>query len=582
MFKPTTSKLLGESLIEASLINKAQLQDALLQQRKTGQSLGYTLLKMEYIDQLDLVKFLETQLGIPYANLTNYVIDKNVLKLISQDLCTRYMIIPLMKVKKTLTIAMVDPLDSFIIDSIRHTTGCEVKPLISTKDEILKTIENCYSPDYSAGKGKKESVLSQLKASVGGKLTDKLPINLEEIEEKVKSGLESPVITLVNLIIDQAIKDGASDIHLEPDDSIFRIRYRVDGMLQEVMTLSKELEAAVISRIKVMANLDIAEKRIPQDGRVKIDFDERDVDLRVSTFPTVIGEKGVLRILDRESIEISLDKLGFSKGVLEKFRSAIFKPNGIILLTGPTGSGKSTTLYGALKEINSIHSNIVTIEDPVEYRLGVINQSQVNVKAGYSFSSGLRSILRQDPDVIMIGEIRDYETAEIAIRAALTGHLVFSTLHTNDAAGAFSRLIDMGVEPFLVSSSIICIMAQRLVRTICPSCKEEIKPKQSLIDKVRSTMSFAYGKNEELKFFSGKGCPLCKNTGFKGRSCINEVILPNDEIRELITQKASASKIKEIARMYGMKSLKEDGMLKVLDGVSTIDEVVRIAFMDEG
>jgi type IV pilus assembly protein PilB len=572
------SKLLGESLIEAGLITKEQLQAALIKQRKTGQSLGYTLIKMGFLPQDKLISFLETNLGIPYANLSNYVIDPKVANMLSQDLCERYKVLPLMKVKNVLTIAMVDPLDSFVIDSIRYTTGCEIKPLVSTEKEIAKAIQETFSGKRNLEPKKDKSVLSQLKKVASQGWTT--GIDLKKIEESVKQGKESPVIELVNLIISQAVKDKASDIHLEPDDNVFRIRYRVDGMLQEVMTLSKELEPSVVSRIKVIADLDISEKRVPQDGRLKYQFDDREIDVRVSTFPTVVGEKVVLRILDRSSIVIELDKLGFSQDILSKFREAIHRPNGILLLTGPTGSGKSTTLYGALKEINSINFNIVTVEDPVEYRISPINQSQVNVKAGYTFADGLRSILRQDPDIIMIGEIRDYETAEIAIRAALTGHLVFSTLHTNDAAGAFTRLIDMGVEPFLVSSSIIAVMAQRLVRKICPECKEELSPERVVLEKVIDSLP-KDREMETIEFYHGKGCKNCKLTGYKGRTCINEIILPNEEIRELISHKATATQIKDASRKAGMRTLREDGMLKVIDGITTIDEVIRVAFMED-
>jgi len=579
-----TNKLLGQSLIEAGLLTEEQLAEALKIQRKTGHGLGYTLVKCNILTQKQLISFLESKLGIPYANLDNYVVDKSVLKLVPESLAERYLLIPLVKVKNTLTVAMVDPLDSFIVDSLKQTTNCEIKPLISTEDEIKKAIKKFYHPDFSAEIEVKKDGLSELK-KITTKWTSDFkgdPVTFSDID--ASKGKKAPIVELVDLIISKAAAYGASDIHLEPDETVFRIRYRIDGILQEVMSLSKQLESAVISRIKIMANLDIAEKRVPQDGRVKFQLPDRNIDLRVSTFPTVLGEKGVIRLLERSSILIDLDKLGFEPDVHYKFNNAIMKPNGIILVTGPTGSGKSTTLYAALDKINSMDKNIVTIEDPVEYRMPVINQSQINPKAGYDFANGLRSILRQDPDIIMVGEIRDYETAEIAIRAALTGHLVLSTLHTNDACGAFIRLVDMGVEPFLVASSVICVMAQRLVRIICENCKVNYIPERYLIEKLKGSLINIPEelRGAKIKFYKGEGCEACKKFGYKGRTCINEIVIPNEEIKSYIVNKAPTSTIKKLAReKYGMRTLREDGILKVLKGITTIDEVVRVAYADE-
>jgi type IV pilus assembly protein PilB len=395
------------------------------------------------------------------------------------------------------------------------------------------------------------------------------------------TGRKAPVIELVDLIIDQAIRDGASDIHIEPDEKILRVRYRLDGILHEVMSLSKQLESPIISRVKIMANLDISEKRVPQDGRVNLKFENREIDLRVSTFPTILGEKGVLRILDRSSLIVGLGDLGFSEPVLQSFSEAIEKPTGIILVTGPTGSGKSTTLYSALEKINSLERNIVTVEDPVEYHMAIINQSQVNPKAGYDFADGLRSILRQDPDIIMVGEIRDYETAEISIRAALTGHLVLSTLHTNDAAGAITRLIDMGVEPFLVASSVICIMAQRLVRMVCKECSQDYNPPKEMLLRLQKSLNVPFLFEEGTRLKKGKGCPACKLTGYRGRTCINEIITLSERIKGLIVDKRPTSEIKAEARKNGMQTLREDGLAKVAMGITTIEEVMRVAYADD-
>lgn len=579
-------QLLGQSLMESGLINKEQLDDALKAQRKTGHSLGYSLLLKGYISQDDLIYFLETKLGINYANLSNYIIDPAVVKLIPKDIAVKYQVIPLVRVKNVITVAMVDPLDSFLIDAIKSTTGLGVKPLISTREEIQKAIAKYYNMTVT-----KRNIISasdQLKAlnesKSSGSVRSQSGKTLSQLAEEsmgASTGKKAPVIELVDLIIDQAIRDRASDIHIEPDEKILRVRYRLDGILHEVMSLSKQLESPIISRIKIMANLDISEKRIPQDGRVNLKFENREIDLRVSTFPTILGEKGVLRILDRSSLILGLEDLGFHEKVLYEFSEAITKPTGIILVTGPTGSGKSTTLYSALEKINNLERNIVTVEDPVEYHMPIINQSQVNPKAGYDFADGLRSILRQDPDIIMVGEIRDYDTAEISIRAALTGHLVLSTLHTNDAAGAITRLIDMGVEPFLVASSVICIMAQRLVRMVCKECSEDYNPPKEMLLRLQKSLNVPFLFEEGTRLKKGKGCPACKYTGYKGRTCINEVITLSETIKGMIVDKRPTSEIKAEARKHGMHTLREDGLYKVANGLTTIEEVMRVAYADD-
>lgn len=570
-------KLLGQSLINANLITEKQLEEALREQRRCGQSLGFILISSGSISQTELINFFESKLGIPYANLTNYVIDPEIVKIVPYDIAYKYNLIPLLKVKNTLTVAMVDPLDSFVIDSLKYTTGCDIKPLVTTKEEIDKVLDKYYNV--------KRNVKAEIAAASENELNE-----LQQFANKLQgipvtpdasktSDNEAPVIKLVNLLILKAIADGASDIHIEPFENNLRTRYRIDGMLHEVMTLSKTLEPAVISRVKIMGNLDISEKRIPQDGRSEMKFQNRAIDLRISSFPCVHGEKIVIRILDKTGVLIPLEDLGFAPGVQEKFKTVIRKPNGIILVTGPTGSGKSTTLYASLDKINTMDKNIITIEDPIEYELSAINQSQINVKAGFTFAYGLRSILRQDPDIIMVGEIRDYETAEIAIRAALTGHLVFSTLHTNDAAGAVTRLIDMKVEPFLISSSLICVMAQRLIRKICPECKTAYVPSPQFIERINELVDANLPEGFEL--FRGSGCAHCKFTGFKGRTTINELLVPNEKIHELIVNRAPTSFIKKESRANGMKTLREDGIFKVIEGITTIEEVIRVTQSDE-
>ncbi len=569
--------LISQALVEEGFITREDMKKALGEHRKTGIGLAQILISKKMITQKRLLEFFEKRLKISYANLSNYLIDPKIVKKVPENIARQYGLIAILKVRNTISVAMVDPIDSFVIDSLKDITGSDIKPLVSTQKEITEAIDKYYSMTGN----EKETVnnINSLK-----KFTQQMH-GVEEIDLKnfdsVQLGEEggAPVIKLVNLIMERALEYGASDIHIEPDEKLVRTRFRIDGMLQEVMSLPKKMEAPVVSRIKVMSNLDIAEKRVPQDGRVKLKTANKELDVRVSTFPTVHGEKVVLRILDKQSVLFSLTDLGFSDDVLNKFSTIISKPNGIILVTGPTGSGKSTTLYAALDQINSIDKNIVTIEDPVEYQLPMINQSQVNPKAGFDFAGGLRSILRQDPDVVMVGEIRDYETAEVAIRAALTGHLVFSTVHTNDAAGAVTRLIDMGVEPFLVASSVICMMAQRLVRKICPHCRQAVNIKKEVLEKIFSLAKVEPEENQ--KIYVGRGCEKCKFTGYKGRIAINELLMPNEEIRDYVVAKKPTSVIKNTARKAGMFTLREDGLRKVLQGTTTVEEVVRVTQMDE-
>lgn len=583
-------KLLGRSLVAEKLVTQEQLNQALSEQKKTSDTLGYTLIRLKFLDEQKLLEFLSTKLGFSYANLRNYVIDPKVVRQIPENIAKKYHCIAILRVKGAITVAMVDPLDTFLLDNLEYTTACKVKPLVSTYSEIKNAIDEFYKADIAgrptntvmpAFQGIQNSELQKATSledfakklrNLGDKQKTDSVIDLASINASDKQS----IIQLVNLIITRAIKEKASDIHIEPDETVLRTRFRIDGMLQEVMSLPKTFESACVSRCKVMAELDIAEKRIPQDGRIKLQLQNREIDLRVSTYPTLRGEKVVMRILDKSAVLLGLEELGFADDTLAKFSNLIKKPNGIIMVTGPTGSGKTSTLYASLQRIKDPSINIVTIEDPVEYQLANINQGQINVKAGFTFAGGLRSILRQDPDVIMVGEIRDFDTAEVAIRAALTGHMVFSTLHTNDSAGAMTRLIDMGVEPFLVASSIIGIMAQRLVRTICENCKREFQPSPTIIK--RSKLLYQAGKT---KVFEGVGCEVCNHTGYKGRTTITELLIPNEKIKELIVEKAPTSVIKNEAMKQGMRTLRQDGLGKVLRGLTTLAEVIRVSADDE-
>ncbi|MBP7633737.1 Flp pilus assembly complex ATPase component TadA [Candidatus Ozemobacteraceae bacterium] len=583
-------RLLGESLVSEKLITDEQLKTALAEQKRTSDTLGFTLLRLEYLKEQQLLDFLGSKLNFSYANLRNYVIDPKIVKIIPENIARKYHCIALLRVKGSLTVAMVDPLDSFLIDNLKYTTNCDIKPLVTTITEIQEALDQFYGGAAPTSGAQQP----QAGASPGGGLDLKSGSSLQEFAKKIqgtgaKPGLgqqggvidlsaadQTNIIQLVSLIIMRAIKEKASDIHIEPDDTVMRTRFRIDGMLQEVMALPKNLEAATISRCKVMAELDIAEKRVPQDGRIKLNHEGREIDLRVSTYPTLRGEKIVMRILDKSRVLFGLEDLGFADDTLVKFSGLLGKPNGIILVTGPTGSGKTSTLYASLMRIKDPAINIVTIEDPVEYQLAGINQGQINPKAGFSFAGGLRSILRQDPDVIMVGEIRDVDTAEISIRAALTGHLVFSTLHTNDAAGAMTRLIDMGTEPFLVASSIIGVMAQRLCRLICENCKKEFVPSAGIIK--HSKLLYQAGKTH---VYSGEGCELCNKTGYKGRTTVSELLIPNERIKELIVEKSPTSVIKNEAMKQGMRTLRQDGLAKVLRGLTTLEEVIRVSAEDE-
>ena len=553
-------KRLGELLIDGGLITPGQLQNALQEQKRTGEKLGQILVNLGYITEETLGEFLGNLLGVPYVNLENYVLDPRVVNLIPENIARTYQLVAIAGTNTTLTAAMADPLNVFATDEVRRRTGLKVDTVVSIPSVIKKVIDQYYGASVSAEEVIKGIDLESV--AVGEEIK---PEQLQRIAE------ETPVIKLVNLIIMQAIRDRASDIHIEPAGDTLRIRFRIDGVLHEVMNLPPRLHPAVVSRLKIMANLDIAEKRIPQDGRMEMKVTSREVDLRVAILPTIFGEKVALRVLDKSSALLSLEELGMSSATLNQFVSLIANPYGIILVTGPTGSGKTTTLYAAINKINTVEKNIITIEDPVEYKLKNINQIQVNPRAGITYANALRSVLRQDPDIIMVGEIRDRDTADIAIHAALTGHLVFSTLHTNDSSGALARLLDMGVEPFLIASPLIGVLAQRLVRFNCSRCKESYEPAAEILQSVG--MASFPGK---ITFSRGKGCGECKGTGYRGRTGIFELLSMNNQLREQVVNRVPQDTIRRAAISAGMMVLRENGLLKVQQGVTTVEEVLRV------
>lgn len=542
-------------LLKEGLIDQEKLAKAREETKRTGLSMGNALEKLGYITYEDIIKVQATALGLPYMDLSDYIVDAGLVELIPVETAKKHKAVPLFKIGNALTVGMVDPKDIEAIDNIRRISKVDmVDPVLVSERGIQKVIDSYYG---------------------AGETVDAIVKSIDEKKVLPKGGKvfgksldDTSVIDLINIMFAQAVKDRVSDIHLEPTDETLRVRFRVDGLLREVTVIPKTMQSAIISRIKILSKMDIAESRKPQDGRIRLKLENKDLDIRVSTFPTIHGENVVMRLLDKTSVLLGLKEVGMLENDLKLFEKVIRRPNGIILVTGPTGSGKTSTLYAALTVINSIEKNIVTIEDPAEYELPLIRQTQVNPLAGVTFANGLRGILRQDPDVIMVGEIRDKETADVAIHAALTGHLVFSTLHTNDAASALTRLIDMGVEPFLASSSVIGILAQRLVRLICDKCKEPYSPAADVL----KDLDFKRG----TQFFRGKGCPKCNNTGLKGRTGIFELLVITEEIRRLIDEKKSADEIGKKARESGMRTLRDDGLLKAKEGLTTLEEVLRV------
>lgn len=563
---------LGELLTKAGLISQDQLKEALRVQKDTGGKLGETLIKLAFVSEEDITECLSQQFGVPSINLQHFEIDASVIKLIPADVARKYNILPVNKTGATITIAMADPTNVFAMDDIKFMTGYNVEPVVASELGIKAAIDNYYGSSASL---ELKRVMEDLQQSEAADLEV-----LEEEEEMDVNALadsaeEAPVVKLVNLILTDAIKRGASDIHIEPYEKEYRVRFRVDGILYEIMNPPLKLKDAITSRMKILSKLDISEKRLPQDGRiklkVKLEDKNKELDFRVSVLPTLFGEKIVLRLLDKDNLRLDMTKLGFEPESLVKFEEAIFKPWGMVLVTGPTGSGKTNTLYSALAKVNSPEVNIMTAEDPVEFNLPGINQVQMKESIGLNFAATLRSFLRQDPNIILVGEIRDFETAEIAIKAALTGHLVLSTLHTNDAPSTINRLMNMGIEPFLVATSVQLIAAQRLTRRICSNCKEEVDvAAQALIN-------LGYKKDEvgTFKVFKGRGCEKCNNTGYKGRVGLIEVMQIDDDVRELILSGGTALDIKRKAIENGMISLRRSGLIKIKDGITTIEEVVR-------
>jgi type IV pilus assembly protein PilB len=599
---------LGQILITSNIISEEQLKQALNLQKREGGRLGTNLAKLGYITEDKLVSFLSKQFGVPAINLSEYTVDPAVVKLIPLEMARKYFIMPIARVGATLTIAMADPSNVFAIDDVKFMTGYNVEVVVAAESAILSSITGNYSKggdglvastkasgqamqakDYTFSEEEMNGGEGSMSLDEGpsvdvgefDKIVGSALDNVDVVEEKEDAEaikeVEAPIVKLVNGIFVNAIKAGASDIHLEPYENSMRVRYRVDGVMYSVMTLPTKIKASLTSRVKIMSRLDIAERRLPQDGRIKLKLGKkREIDFRVSTLPTLFGEKTVLRILDKSNLQVDLTKLGFEKRQLDDFMEAIEKPYGMVLVTGPTGSGKTTTLYSALNHLNKPGINIMTAEDPVEYNFMGINQVQVREEIGLTFASSLRSFLRQDPDIIMVGEIRDFETAEIAVKAALTGHLVLSTLHTNDAPSTISRLLNMGIEPFLVSSSVILILAQRLARKVCQQCKEEeTVPAQALLK-----VGFSEEEAKTVKCHRGKGCSACNNSGYKGRIALYEVVPISDEIRELILEGASANEIKKAAIRLGMKSLRMSGLTKVREGITSLEEVLRVTFGD--
>ncbi|MBX3296572.1 MAG: Flp pilus assembly complex ATPase component TadA [Acidobacteria bacterium] len=607
------SAKLGEILVRENLLTPQQLREALDYQRTNGGRLGSSLVKLGMISDDVITAVLSRQYGVPSINLDLFHIEADVIKLISQEVALKYTVLPISKVGATLTLAMADPTNVFAMDDIKFMTGLNVEPVIASEASIQMSIGKYYSGTMDidvfdaafaesfvaggrSGKNGAGKASKNGKGNKGDKLSDAdLDVSLgdfefhgdgEELEvvdtneeinlaDLARASEDAPVVRLVNVLLVDSLRRGASDIHVECYEKLFRIRFRIDGVLYDVMQPPMKMRDALISRLKIMAKLDIAEKRLPQDGRIKIkvkvDDRSRELDFRVSTLPTLFGEKVVLRLLDKDKLMLDMAKLGFEPESLEKFKRAIANPYGMVLVTGPTGSGKTNTLYSALQSLNTPETNIMTAEDPVEFNLEGINQVQMKEQIGLNFAAALRSFLRQDPNIVLVGEIRDFETAEIAIKAALTGHLVLSTLHTNDAPSTVSRLVNMGIEPFLVATSVNLIQAQRLIRRICKDCKEEVEVSKELLIEI----GFSPSEVDDLRLYKGRGCDNCLNTGFKGRVGLYEVMEVTDELRELIIIGASAIELRKKAIELGMITLRESGLCKIREGITTIDEVVK-------
>lgn len=558
---------LGEILLKQGLLTQANLDKAMLIQKKEGGRLGEILISSGLIKEEEMILSLARQLNIPCFTLSSGALKPaeglEIQKLIPKHFALRHTILPLSKNLHSLTCAMFDPLDLMLIDNLRKITGCEINPVIASKSDMVKAIEEYYGKSDMLGDAVQSSYGSADLSTDSGS-SDEESLSLDRIIARAE---EAPVVKLVDLIVRQAIDERASDIHIEPFKDRICLRYRIDGRLYEIPPPAKHMHLPIISRIKILSKLDIAEKRLPQDGTFMVRVEDRAIDFRVSSIPTIYGEKVVMRILDRSGIVLELEKMGFEQRDLEVMRKAMNSPYGLIFVTGPTGSGKSTTLYAVLQEVKSPTKNIMTVEDPVEYRLEGINQIQVKPEIGLTFAAALRSFLRQDPDVMLVGEVRDLETAEICIRSALTGHLVLSTLHTNDAPSAVSRLIDIGVEPYLLAPSLLVVVAQRLVRKLCPLCKEAYEPGKNEIEKMGIKSGLIY---------RAKGCPACANMGYKSRTLISEVMPVNESVRELVSQGAGFQKLRDTAKSFGMQTLFDSGLRKVEQGITSVEEVLSV------
>jgi len=567
------SQRLGDLLVKEKIITPEQLEQATKTQKEQSCRLGSALVKLGFLTDEDVTNFLSRQYGVPAINLSYFEIDPAVVKLIPFETAKRYQILPLSRVGASLTIAMVDPTNVFAMDDIKFMTGFNIEPVVASESSILAGIEKAY------GGGKEEEDLETVMQSMSELNDEDVELQAEQqeigLKELEQAADEAPVVKLVNVVLSDAVKRGASDIHIEPYEKEFRVRFRIDGVLQSIMSPPMKLKDAITSRIKIMAKLDISEKRLPQDGRIMLKMNiggrKKQLDFRVSTLPTLWGEKIVLRLLDKENLRLDMTKLGFEPESLVKFEKAILKPYGMVLVTGPTGSGKTNTLYSSISRLNQPDTNIMTAEDPVEFQLQGVNQVQMKEQIGLNFAAALRSFLRQDPNIILVGEIRDFETAEIAIKAALTGHLVLSTLHTNGAPETITRLMNMGIEPFLVATSVHLICAQRLVRRVCKDCAEQVEvPVQTLID-----AGYPPDEAKTVKIQKGKGCGVCNNTGYKGRAGLYEVMEVDDEIKELVLVGASALELKKKAIEQGMLTLRRSGLIKVAAGMTTLEEVAR-------
>jgi len=570
---------LGELLLKEKLLNTEQLKSAEEYQKQNDVAMGSALVSLGLVSEEEMAQALSRQLGYPYINLDQFEVYPDVINLIPVEIAQKYLIMPIHRIRSFLTLAMVDPTDLDVIEDIRFRTGLSIQPVIASETGIVNAIEKYYGSSDSL---KVRQIVDEIEQA------EDTSVNIIEeededydIEELTKSTEEAPIITLVNTVFIDSIKKGASDIHFEPYEKSFRVRYRLDGTLYEMMNLAMKFKNPVLSRVKILSNMDIAEKRLPQDGRIKVrvkleNGNKKEVDMRVSSVPTIFGEKIVVRILDRGMLKLDLTKLGFEKSSMEKFKKAIQSPWGIILVTGPTGSGKTNTLYSAISNLNSTDTNIMTAEDPVEFYLEGINQVNIKEKIGLRFSTILRNFLRQDPDIMLVGEMRDYDTVDIAIKAALTGHLVFSTIHTNDAASSITRLVNMNVEPFLIADSVRLIMAQRLVRKLCKSCREEHK----LTPDALQDIGFSPEEAKKVKAYKPKGCPSCSNTGYKGRTALFEALEVTEEIKEMILSKARTRDIKKKAMEQGMLTLRQSGLEKTKKGITSVEEVLRVTVND--